>query len=287
MNARLMHRAFRTASSPASRPLGAAALALSLLLGACAGNKDEVPYVERPVEQIYTEALNKLDNKDYSKAAALFDEVERQHPYSQWAMRAQLMAAYSHYEAVRYDDAITTLDRFIAIHPGNRNVAYAYYLKALCYYEQIADVRRDQSMTQNALGALNEVIRRFPNTPYARDARLKIDLTRDHLAGKDMDIGRYYLRVGLYTAAIKRFRHVVDEYATTSHVPEALHRLTESYLALGMADEARVTAATLGHNYPGSDWYEDSYELMGGTRANAGDAPAPKGFFSRAFGGLF
>ena len=258
------------------------ALLVPLALAACAGNKEIVPYVERPVEQIYTEALNHLDAKDYTKSAALFDEVERQHPYSNWAVRAQLMSAYAHYEAVQYDDAVTTLDRFIAIHPGNRQVAYAYYLKALCFYEQIADVRRDQSATKQALDALNEVSRRFPNTPYARDAKLKVDLTRDHLAGKDMDVGRYYERVGLYTAAVKRFRHVVDEYQSTSHVPEALHRLTEAYLALGMQEEARVTAATLGHNYPGNEWYRDTYALM-----NNELPPAEKGFFSRALGSIF
>lgn len=264
------------------RPRLAAAPAALLLLSACAGEKEVIPYVERPVEQIYTEAANALDNENYLKAAALFDEVERQHPYSQWAVRAQLMAAYSHYEAMRYDDAITTLDRFISLHPGNRNVAYAYYLKALCYYEQISDVRRDQSMTESALTALQEVTRRFPATPYARDANLKLDLTRDHLAGKDMEVGRYYLITGQYMAAIKRFRRVVDQYQTTSHVPEALHRMTEAYMALGIVDEAKVTAAVLGHNYPGSDWYQRTYALMTDSR------PATeRGFFSRAWDWMF
>jgi outer membrane protein assembly factor BamD len=265
-----------------SRLLRSLVLLAPLALAACAGSKELVPYVERPVEQIYTEALNHLDAKDYARAAALFDEVERQHPYSQWAMRAQLMSAYAHYESVQYEDAITTLDRFIQIHPGNRQVAYAYYLKALCFYEQIADVQRDQSTTRQALDALNEVMRRFPNTPYARDAKLKVDLTRDHLAGKDMDVGRYYERVGLYTAAVKRFRHVIDEYQSTSHVPEALHRLTESYMAMGMLEEAKVTAATLGHNYPGTDWYRDTYALM-----NDQLPPAERGFLSRALGSVF
>lgn len=253
-----------------------------LLLSACSGTPDEIPYVERPVEQIYTEATNAIDAGNYLKAAALFNEVERQHPYSQWAVRAQLMAAYAHYSTLQYDDAIDTLDRFIQLHPGNRNVAYAFYLKGLCYYEQISDVRRDQATTQSALEALQEVARRFPTSPYARDAKLKIDLARDHLAGKDMEVGRYYMATGNHMAAIKRFRRVIDEYQTTSHVPEALHRLTEAYLALGIVEEAQVAAAVLGHNYPGSEWYEDTYRLMKG---NAGKSE--RGFLSKAFGWIF
>ncbi|MDG5494947.1 outer membrane protein assembly factor BamD [Niveispirillum sp. BGYR6] len=253
-----------------------------LLLTACSGKKEEIPYVERPVEQIYTEASNAIDNKNYTKAALLFDEVERQHPYSQWAVRAKLMSAYSHYEAMKYDDAIAALDGFIALHPGNRNAPYAYYLKALCQYERITDVRRDQSTTEEALKALNEVVRRFPTTPYARDAKLKIDLTRDHLAGKDMEVGRFYLNTGEYVAAIKRFRRVIDEYQTTSHVPEALHRMVEAYLALGIREEAQANAALLGHNYPGSVWYQDTYALM--NRAARGEKPS---FLTRAWDWMF
>ncbi|MFV3074127.1 outer membrane protein assembly factor BamD [Niveispirillum fermenti] len=248
-----------------------------LLLAACSGQKEELPYVERPVEQIYTEAANAIDNRNFTKAALLFDEVERQHPYSQWAVRAQLMSAYAHYQAVRYDDAITTLDRFIALHPGNRNAAYAFYLKALCNYERISDVRRDQSTTYEALQNLQEVVRRFPASPYARDARLKIDLTNDHLAGKDMEVGRFYLNTGEYMGAIKRFRRVVDEFQGTSHVPEALHRLVEAYLALGIREEAQVNAALLGHNYPGTVWYQYTYALM--NRAERGERPS---LFQRA-----
>lgn len=253
-----------------------------MFLAACSGKKDELPYVERPVEQIYSEASNAIDNRNYTKAALLFDEVERQHPYSQWAVRAQLMAAYSHYQALRYDDAITTLDRFIALHPGNRNAPYAFYLKALCNYERISDVRRDQSTTYEALKNLNEVVRRFPTSPYARDARLKIDLTRDHLAGKDMEVGRFYLTTGEYMGAIKRFRRVIDEYQATSHVPEALHRMVEAYLALGIREEAQANAALLGHNYPGSVWYQDTYALM--NRSERGEKPS---LFQRAVDWLF
>lgn len=247
----------------ARHPLRGPLLAAGLVAGlAACSTTEEEPYVERPVEQIYQEAAAQIDRENYTRAAELFDEVERQHPYSQWATRAQLMAAYAHYQALEYDDAIIALDRFIQLHPGNQDTAYAYYLKALSYYEQISDVTRDQKMTELALNSLSEVVRRFPNTGYARDARLKIDLTDDHLAGKEMEIGRYYLKQHQYNAAIGRFRNVVEHYQTTSHVPEALHRLTEAYLAIGIIDEAKAAAAVLGHNFPGSEWYTDSYALL-------------------------
>ena len=242
--------------------LGATLGIATVLLAACGGGSDTIPYVERPPEDIYREALVELDGDSYRDAASLFVEVERQHPYSQWATRAQLMAAYAHYEALEYDEAIITLDRFIRLHPGNENVAYAHYLRAISYYERISDVERDQQMTLLAMDALEEVVRRFPETEYARDARLKLDLTRDQLAGKEMTIGRWYLRQQHYGAAINRFRNVVQNFQTTTHVPEALHRLTEAYLLLGLVDEARQAAAVLGHNYPGSDWYVDSYAVL-------------------------
>ncbi len=231
-----------------------------MLLAACAAPQET--YVERSVEDLYNSAMDDLLAGRYSEAASGFDEVERQHPYSIWATKAQLMAAFANYQSNQYDAAILAAERFIQLHPGNRNVAYAYYLKALSYYEQISDVRRDQKMTQDALKALEEVVRRFPDSEYARDARLKIDLARDHLAGKEMDIGRYYLKLGSYVAAINRFRTVLEQYQTTTHVPEALHRLTEAYLALGVVDEAQTAAAVLGYNYPGSQWYADSYALL-------------------------
>lgn len=224
--------------------------------------EEEQARAERPVEEIYNNAMDLLETEWYETAAQEFDEVERQYPYSVWATRAQLMAGYSYYKDERYDEAIIALDRFIELHPGNRDAPYAYYLKALSYYEQISDVGRDQKMTRLALAAMREVTRRFPNTAYARDARLKLDLTRDHLAGKEMSIGRYYQRREDYLAAINRYRSVIEQYQTTTHVPEALHRLTECYLALGITDEAQMSAAVLGHNFPGSDWYEDSYAML-------------------------
>ena len=197
-------------------------------------------------------------------AAKEFEEVDRQHPYSVWATKAQIMAAFTYYQSNKYDDAIIALDRFIQLHPGHRDIPYAYYLKGLCYYEQISDVGRDQRMTQQALDALSDVAKRFPDTPYARDARLKVELTIDHLAGKEMDIGRYYEKQHQYVGAINRFRTVIERYQTTTHVPEALHRLVECYLALGVKSEAKETAAVLGFNFPGSDWYQDSYYLVTG-----------------------
>ena len=242
-----------------------AVLAVTLLAGCTVKEKDE--YVERPVDELYNEAIDLLQSGEYKLATQRFDEVERQHPYSVWATKAQLMAAYSYYQSNRYDDAIVALDRFIQLHPSNRDIAYAYYLKGLSYYEQISDVSRDQKMTELALASLNEVMTRFPTSKYARDAKLKIDLTYDHLAGKEMVIGRYYQRNGHYLAAINRFKSVVDNYQTTTHVPEALHRLVESYTALGVHDEARRVAAVLGHNFPGSEWYTDSYGMVEGTPA--------------------
>jgi len=260
------------------------ALTMAATLSACAST-EEAPYVERPVETIYSEAATAMDQERYKEAARLFDEVERQHPYSQWATRAQLMSAFAHYQALQYDDAIIALDRFIQLHPGSEDIAYAYYMKGLCYYEQITDVGRDQRVTQQALDALGELTRRFPDSPYSRDAALKIDLTNDHLAGKEMEIGRYYLRQGYQNAAIGRFRTVIEKYQTTSHVPEALHRLTEAYLALGVVEEAQAAAAVLGHNFPGSEWYVDSYALL--VDANVRPESSSKSWISRAWASVF
>lgn len=265
--------------------------ALALVVSGCAStkNKKDRPYVARDVETLYNVALDTLAKRQYSTAAAQFDEVERQHPYSVWARRAQLMSAYSYYVSQKYSDAILSAQRFLSLHPGSREAPYAYYVVAVSYYEQITTVDRDQKITAQALDALNELIRRYPNSEYAADARLKVDLTRDHLAGKEMEIGRWYERQKLYAAAIGRFQRVVDDYQTTNHVPEALHRLTELYLMLGLTDQARKTAAVLGHNYPGSRWYEDSYNnlVAEGMAPPTGRATAEGGFFSRTLGSLF
>ena len=242
--------------------VGAVFLAGALALSAC--SSDEVEYVERPVEELYNSALDQLLDGSYTAAAQEFDEVERQHPYSVWATKAQLMAAFSYYQTNQYDQAILSASRFIQLHPNSVDAPYAFYLVAISYYEQITDVGRDQRVTEQALAALGELGRRYPDTVYARDARLKIELARDHLAGKEMEIGRFYLAEGNFVSAINRFRIVIEQYQTTSHAPEALHRLAESYLALGVADEAQTAAAVLGHNYPGSLWYQDSYALLTG-----------------------
>ncbi|MBL8658360.1 MAG: outer membrane protein assembly factor BamD [Rhodospirillales bacterium] len=233
-----------------------------LLVGACSSSKDDEPYVERPVEELYGQATAAMSDGDYKKAAKLYDEVERQHPYSPWATHAQIQAAYAYYEANEYDDAIAALDRFIDLHPADKDVAYAYYLKGLSYYERISDAARDQKMTEDAKRVFQELINRYPESAYARDAKVKIDLANDHLSGREMVVGRYYLRRGYYVAAINRFRTVLQKYQTTTHVPEALLRLTEAYTALGLTDEARKAAAILGYNYPGSDWYADAYALV-------------------------
>ena len=240
-----------------------AALAVAML-GLVGCGEKEGAYVEQPVDTLYNRALDDLGKQEYKSAAKGFEEVDRQHPYSVWATKAQIMAAFTYYQSNKYDDAVIALDRFIQLHPGHRDVPYAYYLKALCFYEQISDVGRDQRITQQALDALAEVVKRFAETPYARDSRLKVELTIDHLAGKEMAVGRYYQQNKQYVGAINRYRTVIERYQTTTHVPEALHRLVESYLALGVKPEAQEAAAVLGHNFPGSDWYADSYFMLTG-----------------------
>lgn len=236
-------------------------LALIGLISSCALRDTEF-YVERPVEDLYSRALVFLERGRYQDAAKAFDEVERQHPYSVWATRAQLMGAYAYYEGNRYDESIIALDRFIQLHPGYQDIAYAYYLKALCYYEQIVDISRDQRMTELAATALQEVITRFPSARYAGNARLKLDLTVDHLAGKEMAVGRFYMQQKQYLSAINRFSKVVTDYQKTAYVPEALHRLVECYTILGLIEESCRATAILGHNFPGSLWYRDSYRLV-------------------------
>ncbi len=234
-------------------------------LGGCTTlTQEEEKYVERPAEELYDRAMALLAGKEFVKAAKAFEEVERQHPYSRLAVKSEIMAAYAYYQAADYDAAVAAAERFIDLHPGHRDVPYAQYLIGISYYEQISDVGRDQGMTQKALDALTTLVRRFPESEYARDARLKIDLVHDHLAGKEMEVGRFYQRRGEYVAAVNRFRTVVEKYQTTTHVPEALHRLVECYLALGLEEEARRTAAVLGYNFPNDKWYARSYALLQG-----------------------
>jgi outer membrane protein assembly factor BamD len=275
------------------RRLALGGLLLLPLLAACGSsdddNKDTGPVL--PVETYYNNGIDALNAKRYDAAISQFNKVEQNYPFSSWAPSAELMAAYGLYLQNHYAESLTALGRYIQLHPASRDIAYAYYLRALCYYEQIVDISRDQKGTQDAMAALQEVVNRFPGTAYARDARLKIDLCRDHLAGKEMDIGRWYQNQHMYTAAIGRFQRVVDDYQTTNQVPEALHRLVEIYLILGLKDEAKRTAAVLGYNYPGNIWYADTFQQLRNDDLVQG-APVPNdvggpGFFSRAWHSIF
>jgi len=253
------------ARSPVLLALVACAVGLSACshLGFGAKKKpDTTAYEERPVDQLYAAGAQRLDEHRWGDSINYFKEVERQHPYSEWSRRAIMMQAFAHYEANQYDDAIGDADRFIQLYPGHPTTSYAYYLKAECYFEQILDIGRDQAATEEALTAMRDVARRYPKSEYAADARLKIDMVNDQLAGREMTIGRWYLREGNTLAAIGRFKTVVDKYQTTSQTPEALYRLVEAYLTLGLLEEANRNAAVLGYNYPGDAWYSDAYRLM-------------------------
>jgi outer membrane protein assembly factor BamD len=234
------------------------------------------------VGKLYNEGLAELKAGSYKNANKKFAEVERQHPYSKWATQAVLMQAFSSYQNNAYDDAINSGQRFIALHPGHKDTPYAYYLVAISQYEQIADVRRDQRRTEQAVEALDEVSRRYPDSPYAADAAKKALIGKDHLAGKEMEVGRYYMKKGSYLAGINRFKKVVTSYQTSSHTPEALYRLAEAYMALGVVSEAQTAAAVLGHNFPSSQWYKDAYSLV----SSDGKAPvaSDSSWISRAFG---
>ena len=240
-------------------------LAVAAALAGCSVFQEPEPVVERPVEKIYNTALDALLADDYLLAVAEFEQVEAQYPYSEWATRAQLLVAYANYLKNDYTLAIGAAERFIDLHPGSSDVPYVRYLIALCYYEQIPDVRRDQTQTQLAREALEGVIARYPGSVYARDAAVKLDLVYDHLAGKEMEVGRAYLQLRQYPAALRRFGTVVRAYSETSHVAEALARMVELNLALGIASEARQYAAVLGHNYPNNRWYAYAYDLLEGS----------------------
>lgn len=255
--------------------------AAGLMTTACAGKRDRarVVYEERPVELLFSTGARRLDQRRWEDALTYFQEVERQHPYSEWSRRAILMQLYAHYQAGDYQDAIAAADRFIQLYPGNPSTPYAFYMRAVSYYEQITDVGRDQAATAQAQAALREVISRYPNTEYAADARLKLDTANDQLAGKEMAVGRYYLRQAQPLAAITRFRTVVDKYQTTTHTPEALYRLVEAYLSLGLTEEAKRNAAVLGHNYGGDQWYADAYALMTDRGLRPATAPRNRRLF--------
>lgn len=239
-----------------------AMVGLVLVLAACTSDKDiQIP--DDPADKLYNEGLYLLQNKKDAKAAAKkFEEVDRQHPYSDWARKALIMSAYSYYEAQEYDETINAAKRYVTLHPGSPDAAYAQYLIGSSYYENIPDITRDQARTEKAINELEEVIRRYPNTEYATSAKKKIDVCRDQLAGREMMVGRWELEKKNYIGAINRFKLVVTRYQTTRHVEEALMRLSEAYMALGIVQEAQTAAAVLGHNFPDSPWYKDAYSLV-------------------------
>ncbi len=238
----------------------------ALTVSACAGTKprQKLAYEERPVEALYNTGYQRLQSKRWSDAIDYFQEVERQHPYSEWSRRAILMQVYAYYQNNNYQDAIAAADRFIALFPGNPSAAYAFYMRAICNFEQIVDVGRDQGYAEAALVGLRDVARRYPNTAYATDARIKIDMVNDQLAGKEMAVGRFYQRANQPLAALNRYKAVINNEAfqRSSHTPEALYRLVEVNVALGLTEEATRNAAVLGHNYPGSPWYAEAYALL-------------------------
>lgn len=247
------------------------------MIAACSSTPEVPEQVEQPVDVLYKDALATALNEDPKKAAPKFEEVERQHPYSELAVRAQIMAAWSFYEGNDYDRAVAALDRFVELNPASDFVEYAYYLKALSFYEQIVDVERDAAMTKMATEAFEELVRRFPQGTYARDAQLKIDLTRSHLAGKEMAVGRYYLNNQFYSAALRRFHIVIENYDTTNQVPEALQRSAEAYLALGLIEEADRIQQVAVYNYPDSIWTQRLNKLIADP-----EKPPRKGLFEQS-----
>jgi outer membrane protein assembly factor BamD len=275
----------RTRSAGPCIRVGLMALVLAVPVAGCAnifGDDKQAILPDEPADKLYNEGLTLLNKKEYSDAAKKFEEVDRQHPYSEWARKSLLMSAFSYYEIGKHDETIQAARRYIALHPGSPDAAYAQYLMASSYYDQIPDITRDQGRTEKAMQSLDEVVRKYPGTEYAESSRRKIEVARDQLAGKEMLVGRYYLDRRNYAGAINRFKAVVTQYQTTRHVEEALMRLTECYMALGIVPEAQTAAAVLGHNFPDSPWYKDAYKLV----TSGGSSPKEdKGsWISRAFG---
>lgn len=232
------------------------------VVGCQSDRANELAYVEKPVEALYNAAAEDLDRKQWDNAILRFNEVERQHPYSDWARRSMIMSTYASYKKRDYSTAIESARRFLALHPGSDSAPYAYYLIGLSYFDQIVDVGRDQERTEDAKAAINDLIRRFPDSEYAIDANDKLNEVNNQLAGKEMEVGRWYLRRDEHLPAINRFKNVVDKYETSVHTSEALFRLVEAYLSIGLRGEAEAAAAVLGHNFPNSDWHKDSFSLM-------------------------
>ncbi len=237
-------------------------LLLPLILTACITTPEPKKAITSDVETLYNTGINQIKSGDYQTAIESFENLERQYPYSQWATRGQTMVTYANFKMGEYDEAILTAERFIRLHPGYKNLDYLYYLRALSFYYRISDITRDQGYTQDALDAFKEITYRFPASQYARDAKLKITLCEAHLAGRELMVGRFYQKQGRYLAAINRFKNAVQTYEKSNQTPEALYRIVESYLALGIHSEAQSAAAVLGYNFPTSQWYKDAYKLL-------------------------
>jgi len=254
-------------------------------LGSLWGDKKEDELLpDQPADLLYNEALTLLNKKEFEKAAKKFEEVDRQHPYSEWGRKSLLMSAYAYYEGQRHPETVVAAKRYLALHPGSPDAAYAQFLAASALFDEIPNIEHDQRRTETAMEALNEVIRKYPDTEYAISARRKIDVARDQLAAKEMVTGRYYLKNRNFSGAINRFKVVVTKYQNTRHVEEALARLTEAYMSLGIVNEAQTAAVVLGHNFPDSPWYKDAYALV----TSGGNVPREdKGsWISRAWGNI-
>lgn len=259
---------------------------MSLALAGCASqsDKDDVTLDATPPEQMYNEGLALMNEGKFTRALKRFEDLDRTHPYSDWSRKAILMQAYSSHQVGAYTDSISAAKRYITLYPANEDAPYAMFLIGEGYFKQMPDVSRDQDLTKRAQAAYQEILQRYPQSSYAGEARKRIEITRDQIAGQEMFVGRYYLDKRQYLASINRFKTVVSEYQTTRHVEEALARLVECYFALGVATEAQTAAAVLGHNFPESQWYKDSYKLL----ASGGLEPRESGdsWISKAFKGF-
>lgn len=269
----MIARFFRALIRPCARAVAVVPICAALAVGGCSsldlfGEEADDTYIEGSVEQLYNRAMDLLEKKEYAEAAKFFSEVDRQHPYSVWAPRSQLMVAYANYRAKDFETARLTVDRFLRLNPAHRDVPYAHYLKALCFFEEVRDTKRDPGPTSAAFEEFTLVAERFPTSKYAEEARRKAAVLREHLAGHEMEVGRFYQGKNQHLAAINRFKAILQEYRASRYIPEALHRMTESYVALGLRSEGQRTAAVLGRNFPKSSWYSDSQALLRGERAS-------------------
>jgi outer membrane protein assembly factor BamD len=291
MSAQRFALSFRDEFARLARPLRFAVglIVLAVPLAGCGTgslwdkfSKKDDQFVDEPADKLYNEGLYLMNqSKDPKAASKKFEEVDRQHPYSDWARKSLLMSAYAFYNAGDYDSCIGAATRYVTLHPGSQDAAYAQYLIAASHYDQIPDISRDQGRTEKAMQSLEEVIRKYPTSEYATSAKQKLEGAKDQIAGKEMDIGRYYMKKRDYTAAINRFKTVVTQYQTTRHVEEALMRLTEAYMTVGVVGEAQTAAAVLGHNFPDSRWYKDAYNIV---KSGGLEPSENKGsYISRAF----